>query len=109
MLRRASNSAATKAVPCIVVAPEDVIFAVPRAVRLDVAAGTRVSLFPMARVSGWSRGLEWPLDGLVLDPMARIGTSNRATGPVTLEFDAPGVLAVLPRARLDAAIEALGG
>jgi thiamine pyrophosphokinase len=37
-----------------------------------------------------------------------IGTSNRVVAPrVRLEFDGPGMLVILPRARLDAAITAV--
>jgi thiamine pyrophosphokinase len=65
-------------------------------------------LFPMARVTGRSTGLEWPIAGLIFAPDGVIGTSNRVVARrVTLEFDAPGMLVILPRRRLDAAIRAL--
>lgn len=92
---------------CLILGPEDVAFAVPRRLRLDLAPGTRVSLFPMAALGGTSRGLLWPIDGLDLAPAGRIGTSNQATGPVDLDFDGDGMLVILPRGALDAAIAAL--
>lgn len=47
-------------------------FALPR--------GQRVSVHPLGRVAfRRSEGLLYPLDGLVLDPAGRIGTSNEAT------------------------------
>lgn len=95
--------------PTLVIGPEDVVFAAPKRVALDLAPGTRVSLFPMAPVSGRSTGLEWPIDGIDLSPMGRIGTSNRATGPVALSFDAPGCLVITPREALAAALAALTG
>lgn len=92
---------------CILIGTTDVIFHLPRRVALGMAEGDRVSLFPLAEVTGRSTGLEWPIDGLVFSPWARIGTSNRATGPVEIETDGPGLLAVLPRRALTRAIDAL--
>lgn len=69
--------------------------------RLDLAPGSRLSVFPLRRVTGRSTGLRWPLDGLVLEPGEAIGTSNEATGgPVTLSFDGPGALVMLERGAL---------
>ncbi|SHJ16179.1 thiamine pyrophosphokinase [Palleronia salina] len=93
--------------PCVLLGGEDVIFAAPRRVMLDLAPGTRVSLFPLAPVTGRSRGLEWPIDGLTLSPVGRVGTSNRALGPVELSFDGPGPIVLLPRSCLDQAIAAV--
>jgi thiamine pyrophosphokinase len=93
---------------CIVIGERDVVFLAPPWLRLDLAAGTRVSLFPMAAVTGRSTGLRWPIDGLAFHPAQRIGTSNMATGgPVEIETDAPGLLVILPREDLGAAIAAL--
>ncbi|MEM9426068.1 MAG: thiamine diphosphokinase [Pseudomonadota bacterium] len=93
--------------PVIVLGEDDILFAAPPELSLDLVAGTRVSLFPMAPVQGRSTGLEWPIDGLHLAPDGRIGTSNCATGPVTLTFDAPGCLVILPPEALPAALAAL--
>ncbi len=93
---------------CIVIGERDVVFHAPRRLGIDLAPGTRVSLFPMCPVTGRSRGLRWPIDGLSLHPAGRIGTSNEATGDdVEIETDAPGLLVILPRAELDAAVAAL--
>ncbi len=92
---------------CVILGAEDVVFVAPRSCVLDLAPGTRVSLFPMGPVTGRSEGLYWPIDGLTFAPDGRIGTSNRATGPVALEFDAERMLVLLPRGCLDAAIAAL--
>lgn len=93
---------------CIVIGERDVIFHAPPRLQVDLAPGTRVSLFPMGPVSGRSRGLRWPIDGLAFHPARRIGTSNEATGGlVEIETDAPGLLVILPRAELDAAVAAL--
>jgi thiamine pyrophosphokinase len=93
---------------CIVLGPKDLIFAAPERLELEMAPGDILSLFPMTKVSGHSRGLEWPIDGLDLAPDAMIGTSNQVTARrVELAFDRPGMLVILSRPRLDAAIRAL--
>lgn len=92
---------------CVLIGPHDVVFSVPGEIGLDLAAGTRVSLFPLAPVRGLSRGLVWPIDGLDFAPDGRIGTSNAAEGPVSLRFDGPGMLVLLPRDNLPAALAAL--
>lgn len=68
--------------------------------------GVRLSLFPFLPVTGTSRGLEWPIDGLKFSPDEMIGTSNRVTGPVELAMDGPGMMLLMPRSDLDALIEA---
>ncbi|WP_199258857.1 thiamine diphosphokinase [Paracoccus binzhouensis] len=85
--------------PCLLIAGEDVITLAPPRLALDLAPGTRVSLFPMGPASGRSTGLKWPIDGLAFAPAGRSGTSNEATGPVTLECKGP-MLLILPRAEL---------
>jgi thiamine pyrophosphokinase len=93
---------------CILIGPQDVAFAAPPRLTLAVAPGEPVSLFPMAAVTGRSEGLEWPIAGIAFAPDGMIGTSNRAVARrVLLEFDRRGMLVILPRRRLDAAITAL--
>lgn len=92
----------------VAIGRQDVVLAAPPALDLGLRPGDRLSLFPLVPVPGESRGLEWPIDGLDLRPDGRIGTSNRVTaGRVLLRFDRPGMLVILPRARLDAALDAL--
>ena len=94
--------------PCLVISGPDVVFHVPAAVTLRLKVDDRLSLFPFAPVTGVSRGLRWPIEGLRFAPGGVIGTSNAVSeGCVHLEFDQPGMLVILPRARLDAAISAL--
>ena len=95
--------------PVIVLGTDDILFAAPDELTLNVAAETRVSLFPMAELTARSTGLMWPLDGLTLAPNGQIGTSNKAIGPITLSFDRPGCLIILPRAALETALAALTG
>jgi thiamine pyrophosphokinase len=93
---------------CILVGPRDLAFAAPARLTLALGVGEPLSLFPMARVTGRSTGLEWPIAGLSFAPDGVIGTSNRVVARrVDLEFDMPGMLVILPRRRLDAAIRAL--
>ncbi|NJM83401.1 MAG: thiamine diphosphokinase [Tabrizicola sp.] len=92
----------------IVIGPQDIAFAAPAEIALRLRSGDVLSLFPFAAVRGESEGLEWPIDGLDLAPDGRVGTSNRvAAGRVHLRFDRPGMVVILPRRRLDAAIRAL--
>lgn len=93
--------------PCILLGATEVTFLCPRTIDLDLAAGDTVSLFPMGEVFGRSEGLHWPIAGQAFDPLSRIGTSNRATGGVRLEMDAPRMLAMIPRAYLAAVTQAL--
>ena len=86
--------------PCILIAGDDVIALCPPRIALDLAPGTRVSLFPMGQATGRSTGLRWPIDGLEFAPMGRVGTSNEATGPVVIETDG-AMLLILPRKSLD--------
>jgi thiamine pyrophosphokinase len=92
---------------CVLVAPHDVVFAARGDVSLDLVPGTRVSLFPMAAVTGRSEGLAWPIEGLNFRPDGRIGTSNEATGPVRMRLDGSGMLVILPRIALGVVVAAL--
>ena len=94
--------------PCVLLGARDVIFAAPPQLTLDLEPRARVSLFPMAPVTGRSEGLRWPIDGIKFAPDRQIGTSNKAVaGKVTLSFNAPGMLVILPKRFLDAAIGAI--
>lgn len=93
---------------CILVGEHDICFHAPGPVRLALAPGTRVSLFPMAPVTVTATGLAWPLDALALAPWGRVGTSNAAAAAeIEILPGAPGLLVILPRAALDPAIAAL--
>ncbi len=97
--------------PALVLTETEVIAAIPpgRGFHLPLVADTPISLFPLTRLRGSSQGLRWPIDGLEFDPMGRIGTSNLATGPVTLRINAVGMLVILPSNCLSALIAALAG
>lgn len=84
-------------VPCILLTAQEIILVAPPQITVPTVAGDIVSIFPMAQMTGTSTGLEWPIDGLALDPLTRIGTSNRASGPMTLTCDSPHGLLILPR------------
>jgi thiamine pyrophosphokinase len=83
--------------PCVLLAGRELVFVAPPDIALPCRAGDVVSLFPMGPVTGQSKGLQWPIDGLAFDPGQLIGTSNRALGPVAITMDAPGMLLIVPR------------
>jgi len=95
--------------PVLLVGREDICFACPPRLELDLPAGSRVSLYPVLPVRGrLSEGLRWSVDGLDLAPDGRLGTSNVATGGrVRVGFDRPGAVVILPRIHLGAAAGAL--
>jgi thiamine pyrophosphokinase len=102
------NSLVRQTLPCVLIGAQDVVFAAPPRIRLHLKPGDRFSLFPMARVTGQSVGLRWPIDGLRFQPDGGIGTSNEVTERrVDLCLDGPGMLVILPRGRLDAVLQAL--
>jgi len=92
----------------ILLGKETFVMLCPPEVRLDLAAGTQVSLYPMGEVGCDSEGLRWDTTGLRFAPDGRVGTSNEATGPVTLRPDAPKMLLILPREVLGVTVQALG-
>nr|WP_074256323.1 thiamine diphosphokinase [Vannielia litorea] len=95
--------------PCLLLGTDDIAFAAPPEIALDLAPGSRLSLYPLAPVTGRSAGLEWPIDGLTFSPSGRIGTSNRVTGPVRLAFDGPGMVVITPPEALDALLAGFSG
>ena len=70
-------------------------------------AGTRFSLYPMGAVSGTSRGLVYPIDGIDMSPATRVGTSNEVDSPVSLRLDRREMLIILPRECLAAVLDVL--
>jgi len=85
---------------CILIGGEDIAFLAPPVLRLELVAGTRVSLFPLGPVRAQSEGLRWAVDEVSFNPLSRIGTSNEALGPVDLSVDAPAMLLILPLSEL---------
>jgi thiamine pyrophosphokinase len=92
--------------PCILIGEHEVVFHAPPQIRLSLAPGDVVSLFPFRRVTGLSKGLEWPIDDLVLEPNGRVGTSNRIMADLELTVDGPGLLTMVPRDALDLVMQA---
>ncbi|MCB1391411.1 MAG: thiamine diphosphokinase [Rhodobacteraceae bacterium] len=75
----------------------DLTLICPPRLAIDLAPGTRVSLYPLAPVRCASTGLVWPTDPLDFDPRGRIGTSNAARGGrVTLAPSDPAMLLLVP-------------
>lgn len=93
---------------CVLIGSRDVVFHAPARLVLEMRVGDRLSLFPMAAVTGRSAGLEWPIDGIGFAPDGMVGTSNRVVARrVVIEMDGAGMLVILPRVRLGAALTAL--
>ncbi len=99
--------AACRAQPCVLLGQDEVVCLAPPKVCLPTQAGDTVSLFPLGPVAGRSAGLEWPIQGLEFGPLTRIGTSNRAKGPMILEMQTPAMLLILPRRLMPALVSAL--
>lgn len=98
----------------LLVDEEDVALAVSGAFNFSIAAGERVSVYPLEQVTfARSEGLVYPLDGLTLDPAKKTGTSNEAiTGAFSIlpEDGEDGVwLLVVSRRYLAALSDALMG
>ena len=90
--------------PVLLLGETDVVFHVPERFGLELAAETRVSLFPLLPVRGIaSEGLQWPIEGIDFAPGGRIGTSNAALGgTMSVALDGPGMLMILPARYLEA-------
>ncbi len=66
----------------MLLAEQDVMWARHGRTRLQLQSGMRFSVYPLTRVGfDSSRGLEYALDGLVLEQGLAIGTSNRVIEP----------------------------
>lgn len=83
--------------PCVLLAGDEVILLAPPKIALPTRAGEVVSLFPLAGATGRSTGLQWPIEGLNFALGEKIGTSNAATGPMSLQMEQPGLALILPR------------
>ena len=92
---------------CVLLSEADCALVSPPDLALDLAPGTRVSLWPMGPARGRSTGLRWPIDGIAFAPDGRLGTSNAATGPVRARLEGGPVVVILPAEALPAAIGAL--
>lgn len=92
---------------CILMGEEDLCFLAPSEFDIELPVGTRFSLFPMGEVSGSSEGLKYPIDGLVMSPATRGGTSNEVTGPVRVRVNTRVMLVLLPVEYVDEVLRAL--
>lgn len=92
---------------CLLLGREELVFLAPPSCLLPLDAGTTVSLFPMGAVEGHSDGLEWEIGGLNFAPDGKVGTSNRAKGPVQLSITSPKMLVILPEHTLEPVVESL--
>ncbi|HGG05365.1 MAG TPA: thiamine diphosphokinase [Aliiroseovarius sp.] len=96
--------------PCILLGETDLCFHAPPQFTISLPVGSRVSLFPLAKVTVTASGLVFPVKDMPMRPGGRIGTSNMVSngGQVQVSVDQAGLLVILPRAALAAAVRALG-
>ena len=89
----------------IVVGEKDIIFLAPPNLSLSSFEGMRVSLYPLGSVRVQSSGLKWSTEGLTMNPVDLIGTSNEAVGKI-IHFvpDKPKLLLIMPISSLNDAI-----
>jgi thiamine pyrophosphokinase len=93
---------------CILIGEEDIVFHLPKELSIELVPGSRFSVFPMRPGRALSTGLKWPLDPWTFEAGGMLGTSNLVSaGTVQIKTDQPGLLAILPRQALDAALDAV--
>ena len=99
--------------PIVLLDRYDAVFFAGGTVSLALEAGDRVSIWPLqSQAFAGSKGLEWPLDGLLLEPGGRMGVSNRVAdgaGGVEIvpEEGGGGYLVILEAGRAAAAVGAV--
>lgn len=92
---------------CILLGNSEIAFLCPPTFSLNLASGAPVSLFPFGAVEGVSDGLRWPIQGISFAPDGRVGTSNEATGPISISLTTPKMLLILPSEYLEETAEAI--
>ena len=92
---------------CLLLGNKDLMFVIPPDFTLNLDAGVRVSLFPMAACRVKSIGLQWPTNEFHFAPDGQVGISNKSTGVIRLTPESPKMLAILPLNCLDKVKEAL--
>ena len=92
----------------ILVGEKDIILLAPPNFSLSSFEGMRVSLYPLGSVRVQSSGLKWSTEGLTMNPVNLIGTSNEAVGKIIhLVPDKPKLLLIMPISSLNDAISQL--
>ena len=92
----------------ILVGEKDIILLAPPNLSLSSFEGMRVSLYPLGSVRVQSSGLKWSTEGLTMNPVDLIGTSNEAVGKIIhLVPDKPKLLLIIPISSLNDAISQL--
>ena len=94
--------------PVVLLGEGDIAMHLGAPLSIDLPAGARVSLMPLAPVRVISEGLRWETGGLTLAPGGRDGCSNEALGRVSLAPEGPGAILVLEAARTGALLGATG-
>ncbi len=93
----------------VLIGDGDVCAVIPPRMRMTVARGTRLSVFPFVATHVWSEGLKWEMDGLYLSPHGMLGVSNRVVDEeLQLRQEHPGCLVIVPIGALTSLVRALG-
>ena len=92
---------------CILIGSRDICFLCPNLFSIKLPIGTRFSVFPMNQIEGTSKGLKYPIDNLVLNPIEKIGTSNEVVSKVQLSFNDRSAIIILPKKYLTNVLEVL--
>lgn len=100
---------AAQTTPTILLGTYDLVFAAPLEWRTELPVGTRISFYPVRRVPAvGSKGLRWPIDGLLMEAGQRIGVSNETVSArIAAWFAEHGVVTILPRACLPEVVRSL--
>lgn len=103
----ALNALVQSAQNVVLIGEVDIVFLLPSHFSVSLPIGTRISLFPMGKVSGvTSTGLKWEISDRVFSPSTGISTSNQiATPNLTIINPKQPLLCILPRAHLTEALK----
>ena len=92
----------------VLLTESDLCFLCPPKLEIELPVGSRISLFPMRRVTGTSIGLRWQLEGVQFSPEGLTGTSNEvARSQVVVCFRESGMFMILPVVQFDNVIDRL--
>lgn len=84
----------------------DVCAVCPDNLELNVPIETRFSVFPLSKTKASSKGLRWNLDGVDLDPLGTVSTSNFCVDErIKVSVKSGVALVIFPRTVLDSVLD----
>ncbi len=89
--------------PIFIVGNRDLIFHLPTKFNLTLPIYSRVSLYPLKKITSMSsKGLKYPLKGIKFSPADRIGTSNLTIcNEIEISYKGGGMLGILAKEHLE--------